>query len=457
MMEFKREQFEGQGFGNRQALADLRRAVEETEVSYHALYASFKAAVGWKDAGTAADKGTDDADTFFTLGFAHYESGNVEKAVKELEKALALDPGHELAAKAKEILSSEFLRRRSRGERLMAKGELDEAIEELDAAAKMEPSSAEVRFLLGKCFFESGNVASATAELRNALRLDPELADASFVLGQCYLDQGATGSALEAFQRVVRLQPDRGPAHLELARIWEGKGEEERAVEAYERALDHMPSGHEAIRLDLARTVMKLERLAEAREHCEEVLRGQPDSQEAHYLLGQIAFKEGDEDAAIEAWSLLVAIDPTTELAREVRGAVEARAADRDERRIFMEENFRGGKLLYAQGKYTEAQSRLARVVSAYPDSEEAGEAESLVQEIQKKKRIEGAREEVRKRFQLAKNWILNDNVEEAVRIYDAVMAEYEDTPFYEEARQLKEKALQEREIGEKERSEVAP
>jgi len=450
LMEYKKEQFEGYGVGDRQVLTDLKRAAEEMEVSYQALYASFKAAVGWKDPGAASNQGEGDAGTFYTLGIAHYDSGNVEKAVQELKKALALDPAHEQAGRAKEILTKEFVRRRSRGERLMAKGDLEEAIEELDAAAKMDPSSAEVRFLLGKAFFESGNVASATAELKDALRVDSELADASFVLGQCYLEQGATGGALDAFQRVVRLQPDRGPAHLELARIWEGRGQEERAVEAYERALNHIPSGHEAIRLELARAYMKLGLLSEAKEQCEEVLRGQPDSQNAYYFLGQLAFREGDEEKAVEAWSRLLAIDPTTELAQEVRGAVEAQVAQRDERRTFMEQNFRGGKLLYAQRKYAEAQSRLTQVVTTYPDSEEAREAEKLVQEIEREKRIENARDEVRKQFQLAKNWMLNGNFEEAVQIYDSVITDYPDTPFYEEAQQLKEKALQERGKGEK-------
>jgi len=445
LIEVKQRQSRGEDSGRDRVLMDLRRAARETEILYQASLVAFKTAAGWEDGngrGAASGGEAMDASAYFTQGMAYHESGNQRRAVEELAKALALNPGHEMADKARDILSLEFSLRLLRGERLLAEGLLADAIDELDSAARIDSSSSRVHLLLGQAFFESGNMASAIAELNLSLKWEPESTESRFLLGLCHMRQGQADKAAGSFRAVLERQPNHGMAHVEIARIWAGKGEQERAIDAYETALKHLEAGQDEIRLEMARVYRNLGRLQKAREYCEQVLGERPKDQEVYHLLAQISLDEGDDERALEAWSRLLDIDPNTRLAVEARGAIQDKMARHEERRIFMEENLKSATLLRSQGLWTEARTRLARVMADYPGSEEAREAEILLQQIEKEQVIEEAREGVRRSFQWARNWILNGNHEEAIRIYDEVMSEYPNTPFFEEALRLKEDAL---------------
>jgi len=81
--------------------------------------------------------------------------------------ALLVGPVEVLAAKSAQDLAGEALD-------LLGAGRLDEALEILGRAKRLDPRDDRVRALLGRAYFQKGDAARALEEFRLAVRLNPE-------------------------------------------------------------------------------------------------------------------------------------------------------------------------------------------------------------------------------------------------------------------------------------------
>ena len=80
---------------------------------------------------------------------------------------LLMGPGKVFAAKSAQDLAGEALD-------LLGAGHLDEALEILGRAKRLDPRDDRVRALLGRAYFQKGDAARALEEFRLAVRLNPE-------------------------------------------------------------------------------------------------------------------------------------------------------------------------------------------------------------------------------------------------------------------------------------------
>jgi tetratricopeptide (TPR) repeat protein len=121
-------------------------------------------------------------------------TGHPEQALAHYEKAVAWDTNsapirHDLAV----VLSM--------------LGRSNDAIEQLQAAARLEPADAEYQFKLGLAFSEISAIDKTAAALEKAVQLDPRHARAWYNLGLARNSLGQADGAVEALVRAESLSP----------------------------------------------------------------------------------------------------------------------------------------------------------------------------------------------------------------------------------------------------------
>ena len=122
------------------------------------------------------------------------------------------------------------------------KGQLDEAISNLQAAIDLRPENAPAHDNLAKALLKKGEVSEAMVHYRKFLELEPANVEAHNTLGTALIQQGHVREAIEQWQEALATQPENGNAASNLAWVFATSPEVSirdgtRAVELGERAL----------------------------------------------------------------------------------------------------------------------------------------------------------------------------------------------------------------------------
>jgi tetratricopeptide (TPR) repeat protein len=226
---------------------------------------------------------------------------------------------------------------------LHQEGRLDEAIALYERLMAAGDRSADLPYLLGTAYCETGAFEAGVGHLMKALAIDGAYAPAALNLGAALNEIGRHAEALEAFDLAVSLdaepamaQLNRGIAlqHLErlreaveafgeairlepgsaMARHRRGAahvalGEKERAIEDYGAAIAIAPD-FAAARHNLA--ILRQERgeHAAALAHCEAALAADPDNAGVCDVMGMALLALGRFDEAVEAHARAAALAP---------------------------------------------------------------------------------------------------------------------------------------------------
>ncbi len=146
----------------------------------------------------------DTADALNNLGNLDRDAGRLAEALAAYDRALVLHPAHVAA-------------RNGRALALQALGRVDEAERELEAALAIDPGSATTHSNLGNLYFRRDDVARARDAYLAAVRLDPEHADAHNNLGSAYVRLGERALAEREYREALRLDPGSTGAARNLA------------------------------------------------------------------------------------------------------------------------------------------------------------------------------------------------------------------------------------------------
>jgi tetratricopeptide (TPR) repeat protein len=122
------------------------------------------------------------------------------------------------------------------------KGQLDEAISNLQAAVDLRPENAPAHDNLAKALLKKGQVAEAMVQYRKFLELEPANVEARNTLGTALIQQGHVREAVDQWHDALAAQPENGNAASNLAWVFATCPEDSirdgtRAVELGERAL----------------------------------------------------------------------------------------------------------------------------------------------------------------------------------------------------------------------------
>lgn len=173
------------------------------------------------------------ADAHHLLGLSYSLAGQPEKALEQLDRALALNPNYIEALIHRALVLNELGREEEanaglRRARQVTTGGDQRAGFHGHVAAKLANQHA----ALGQAYYEAGGLNDAIAQYEAALQLGPGFHDLRYKLGRLLLEAGRALDAHEQFQTIVRERPSflDAAAMLGLASYLAGDGLAARAV-----------------------------------------------------------------------------------------------------------------------------------------------------------------------------------------------------------------------------------
>ena len=159
------------------------------------------------------------------LGRMHLGRGEIDQALAEFRKALALDPN---SADALLAIGSVF----------QARGQVDLATYQFERALAVDPNSIGALAQLAGMKRDAGDLVEAARLYREALALNDASPGLYVGFGDVLQRSGELPSAEAVLRRALELDPDNAIAHYNLGVTYEKMGRSDEAVEMYEQSLE---------------------------------------------------------------------------------------------------------------------------------------------------------------------------------------------------------------------------
>jgi len=141
----------------------------------------------------ALELAPDDTDALHNLGLVYFAQGDYEKAQKQFERVLLLDPQNEEA------------RKRIQDMQYIAAGDSQQPSLQVQMTAEME---ARGHFVRGNAFYQAGDYQNAVVEYTRALDFAPANVDILNNLGTAYSALGKRQEAEAVLKKARELSPD---------------------------------------------------------------------------------------------------------------------------------------------------------------------------------------------------------------------------------------------------------
>jgi tetratricopeptide (TPR) repeat protein len=191
---------------------------------------------------------------------------------------------------------------------LLREGKFSEAIAVLQRAVREEQDPAAYNDL-GLLLLYSHRLDEAVNNFERAIALDPNLAIAHYNLAAAFERQRCHQAAIAAYRRSLELDPSLAAAQSRLGGMLHAAGDRQGALDCYAKAAE-VSADATLSRLNRAKYLLVEERLTEAEECLGATVSDDPDSSEAHRLLGTILRESGRFDAAAACLERSIALDP---------------------------------------------------------------------------------------------------------------------------------------------------
>ncbi len=148
-------------------------------------------------------------ETLNYLGYIQYRFENYEEAISYYKRAISIDPKYSDALN-------------STGVAYAALENWDEAIKYFQAALDnpMYGTPARAFSNMGFAYYKKGDYDSAESSLKEALLRNPIHPRAMYILGMAYGKRGDTEAAIEEYKKAIGIQPDYVEAHWELGKAY---------------------------------------------------------------------------------------------------------------------------------------------------------------------------------------------------------------------------------------------
>jgi len=146
----------------------------------------------------------EDISTLITLGYLYMAAGADELAIATFNKAILMHPDN-------------FHAEEDEADRLIAQGQLYEAIEQIDDYLRDQPNRTDLLLRRADVLRMLGSTADAVAQYEAVVRMCPNLLEATIKLGTQYLQMDQDELAAEQFNRAVEINDKIVDAYIGLA------------------------------------------------------------------------------------------------------------------------------------------------------------------------------------------------------------------------------------------------
>src|SRR2546425_5450601 len=171
------------------------------------------------------------ADAHHLLGLSYSLAGQPDKALEQLDRALALNPNYIEALIHRALVLNE-LGREEEANAVLRRARQVGAERRAGFHGHVAAKLANQHAALGQAYLEAGGLNEAIAQYEAALALGPAFHDLRYKLGRLLLEAGRALDPPEQFQRIVRQRPPffDAPAMLGMSCYLAGDGLAARAV-----------------------------------------------------------------------------------------------------------------------------------------------------------------------------------------------------------------------------------
>lgn len=201
-----------------------------------------------------------------------------------------------------------------RGTALASLGRDVEAARELERAVAVAPGHAEAWSDLAVLRGRAGDLEGALIAARSALRADSTFAEAWADLASVHAARGDSASARVLYQRALTLEPDLGGAAAGLARVHADAGKLEAAARVLQAGVEQTPRDAD-LWIRLAGLQSRLGQPIAAEGSLGRALEQRPRDADAWNNLGIAIAQQGRNDEASQAFAKALELDPTHESA----------------------------------------------------------------------------------------------------------------------------------------------
>jgi tetratricopeptide (TPR) repeat protein len=172
-----------------------------------------------------------------------------------------------------------------------------------------------------------GKYQEALDEYQEALKLNPDDADSNYKVGVAYYFLNKFPESIEAYKKAINLNPRHVKALNNLALIYQKQDENVEASMLYQKALEISPDYYLA-RYNLGVVLYKRDRTDQAEATAKELIKLNPDYSGGYYLLGLILENNDKFEEAEKMYTKAVELDPRDSEAqnelKRLKAAVEA-------------------------------------------------------------------------------------------------------------------------------------
>ncbi len=227
----------------------------------------------------------------YIMAVMYEDLGQIDQAIQQYKSALSFD-------------SKNNIIRLNLAVAYLKKGLSEQAVKELNTAAKIEPEAVEPHAVLAVLFSLQNKPDQANREyeisLKNAAKFNPKNIDIYKNLGQLYLGEKKFDAAIEAYQVVLGLAPLDSSAHFYLANIYEQKGQKAKTEAELKKALELKPDYHEALNYLGFFYAEENKNLDQAEAMVKKALEFEPENGAYLDSLGWVYFKKGRDQEALK-------------------------------------------------------------------------------------------------------------------------------------------------------------
>ena len=281
----------------------------------------------WTD---VVQKSPNKARPHFNLGVALSEQNNDAEAIPHYQRTLEINPGmahphinlgrilekqnriEEAAAHYLTALQNEPdlpEAHSNMGAILMKQGRTEEAIQFYQKALTIRPQFAQAHFGLANAHVQKGDFKQGIRHYYLALQFKPDYAEAHSNLGSIFLNAGENEKAINHYFAALQIDPVQVQAYNNLGIALMQEGRIEAAISQFQKALQLKPDFVMA-QNNLRRALAIKKEIESEISHLQDIITNDPGNVELHFQLGNLYFRKGDRNRAMQQYKKALQLDP---------------------------------------------------------------------------------------------------------------------------------------------------
>jgi tetratricopeptide (TPR) repeat protein len=237
-------------------------------------------------------------DAYFQSGDFYLRVGSFDDAVKQFEEGIQKDSSRKTTYLKHEI------------EAYVRAGKTNLAREKNEEILKIDSKDPEARGLKATFLLDKGDVNEAMSELQSVVTARPNNFVARFNLGRAHFARGEYEQARQEFDAAIEKRPDYMPARLAQTQVALIRGDNDAALHAADETLRIAPNSVQA-RVMKAAALQRLNRFDEARALLQVVLDKEPNQEETLLELGVLDLNQKKAKEAEDLFHRAYLAQPT--------------------------------------------------------------------------------------------------------------------------------------------------